>query len=555
MNYKVYLQGEHWKLMRRLRLEVDTEQCTVCGSKNQLNVHHKTYDRIGAEKLSDLITLCQECHAKYHNKLGKGNFDVKRIVSSSIQNKKEFTMFEVDEIYSKVTLKNCTLETGEVYIDEKFIKKLPGLRTLKINNVDVGLREFVFKYRDQEIKKVEMIIEEKEISFNYSEKEKETFLSEISTMSYSGSKLSQKQLNVLNKNLEVGGIIKALEEKDVLINAIQRKSFELVEVLLNKGYNINKRRNGNNYTPLDYISSSNEEKYFHYFLKRGAIPNEVTLEIAARHLSLKNVEIILSYGIKVSDQALLESVNNEDFEVTKLLLSKGGNINLRDHAGNTLLMKFIHFRKFDNIGFLLANGSKKDVKNTSGYTPLLLGLQVGSNEDQILDLFNKEFDTFGEDPNGNSSLFLACHRNFESVIKKLINFLGADVNKVNNYGETILMRASSECSDEIIKLIISKGAEINAKDNKGDTALNRAIQRNKYEIIKFFLDKNIDINSVNNQGNTPLMEALVNNQLEIAKLLLNYGADKTIKNEKTNKTALNIAMDRKQIEILDFLKD
>ena len=172
MNYKVYLQGEHWKLMRRLRLEVDSEQCAVCGSRNQLNVHHKTYDRIGAEKLSDLITLCQECHAKYHNKLMKGNFNVKSVVSSSvIQNKKEFSMFELEEVYSEVILKNCTLEMGEVYIDEKLIAKLPGLRTLKINKVDTGLREFVFKCKNQEIKKVEMIIEgeKKEISFNYSE--------------------------------------------------------------------------------------------------------------------------------------------------------------------------------------------------------------------------------------------------------------------------------------------------------------------------------------------------------------------------------------------------
>gem|GEM_PF-4331542 len=33
-----------------------------------LNLHHKTYERIGNEKIRDLVCLCQQCHHKLHEK-------------------------------------------------------------------------------------------------------------------------------------------------------------------------------------------------------------------------------------------------------------------------------------------------------------------------------------------------------------------------------------------------------------------------------------------------------------------------------------------------------
>jgi len=33
-----------------------------------LDVHHKTYERIGAEKPGDLVVLCRACHGQEHEK-------------------------------------------------------------------------------------------------------------------------------------------------------------------------------------------------------------------------------------------------------------------------------------------------------------------------------------------------------------------------------------------------------------------------------------------------------------------------------------------------------
>jgi len=40
--------------------------CQLCNSKDNLNVHHRTYERRGHELASDLIVLCKQCHKTFH---------------------------------------------------------------------------------------------------------------------------------------------------------------------------------------------------------------------------------------------------------------------------------------------------------------------------------------------------------------------------------------------------------------------------------------------------------------------------------------------------------
>lgn len=64
--YAEYLKSDHWKMTRRLVLEMFAYRCGRCSSTTQLNVHHQTYERLGAEELSDLEVLCRRCHADHH---------------------------------------------------------------------------------------------------------------------------------------------------------------------------------------------------------------------------------------------------------------------------------------------------------------------------------------------------------------------------------------------------------------------------------------------------------------------------------------------------------
>lgn len=63
--YYGYVNSEVW---REKRLKLDNFQCQMCETAKNLRVHHITYEHFGHEPMEDLITLCDNCHRKIHEK-------------------------------------------------------------------------------------------------------------------------------------------------------------------------------------------------------------------------------------------------------------------------------------------------------------------------------------------------------------------------------------------------------------------------------------------------------------------------------------------------------
>lgn len=85
-----YYLSEGWRRKREQRLEVDGHQCQGCGITaaqlaelgwSPLQVHHKNagppdyrYPSFGDEQMSDLLTLCPECHDGITNSVRRQRF-------------------------------------------------------------------------------------------------------------------------------------------------------------------------------------------------------------------------------------------------------------------------------------------------------------------------------------------------------------------------------------------------------------------------------------------------------------------------------------------------
>jgi hypothetical protein len=66
-NYLEYLSSEHWKKLKDKYWHSKLpKSCYVCHTTENLNLHHKTYKRIGREWLADLILLCKKHHQETH---------------------------------------------------------------------------------------------------------------------------------------------------------------------------------------------------------------------------------------------------------------------------------------------------------------------------------------------------------------------------------------------------------------------------------------------------------------------------------------------------------
>lgn len=67
--YASYLRTPHWQDLRYRALLAAEHRCQSCNRGSQLDVHHRTYERLGEERLADLTVLCRSCHTIFHQHL------------------------------------------------------------------------------------------------------------------------------------------------------------------------------------------------------------------------------------------------------------------------------------------------------------------------------------------------------------------------------------------------------------------------------------------------------------------------------------------------------
>lgn len=67
-DYSAYIESPQWQRKRSERMAIDRKQCVLCGSVQNLQVHHVTYERLFNEKMQDLMTVCHGCHEVLHDR-------------------------------------------------------------------------------------------------------------------------------------------------------------------------------------------------------------------------------------------------------------------------------------------------------------------------------------------------------------------------------------------------------------------------------------------------------------------------------------------------------
>jgi 5-methylcytosine-specific restriction endonuclease McrA len=68
--YRWVLKSRRWRKLRRLAYERSHGRCVRCGRRKSLGVlqlHHKTYKKLGKERLSEVELLCDDCHRVQHH--------------------------------------------------------------------------------------------------------------------------------------------------------------------------------------------------------------------------------------------------------------------------------------------------------------------------------------------------------------------------------------------------------------------------------------------------------------------------------------------------------
>lgn len=78
IDYGEYIREHpHWQAVRKKRFEFDGGRCVICHKDltgQVYQTHHLHYQRLGHERLRDVITLCPGCHHDFHQSWTKSSF-------------------------------------------------------------------------------------------------------------------------------------------------------------------------------------------------------------------------------------------------------------------------------------------------------------------------------------------------------------------------------------------------------------------------------------------------------------------------------------------------
>jgi hypothetical protein len=85
--YTAYMKSKEWAIRRYSYFDTHNKQCRACDSVKLIQLHHKTYVRLGDERDQDLVPLCKKCHTALHTFQRKSGINLWRATEIFIKKK------------------------------------------------------------------------------------------------------------------------------------------------------------------------------------------------------------------------------------------------------------------------------------------------------------------------------------------------------------------------------------------------------------------------------------------------------------------------------------
>jgi uncharacterized protein len=287
---------------------------------------------------------------------------------------------------------------------------------------------------------------------------------------------------------------------------------DVVSALVAAGANVTARSRTYNQTVTSEVTQRRGREELNYTVPRGG---STPLLFAARSGDAESARVLLEARANVNDAlpngmtALVEAAHSGNEDVGILLLEKGADPDAAD-AGYTALHAAVLRSATRLVDALLAHGANPNLRITKG-TPVRR-----NSEDYELPAT-----LIGATPYYLAAKFL------EPQIMRTLASAGADVRLSMKSGDTPLMAAAgmgaSQQTDrrglsvldggriederrvvESVGVALANGAEVNAVNQSGDTAVHAAALLGYDSVLKQLVDAGAKIDVKNKRGLTPL---------------------------------------------------
>jgi len=210
------------------------------------------------------------------------------------------------------------------------------------------------------------------------------------------------------------------------------------------------------------------------------------------HASQRGWSSIVNYGLDHSlpvdsldyhgRTPLYYAVEEGQFDVVKLLVERGAQINLEGEANPLARACECSFNGIEIVEFLLHSGARIDVLCQIGQTPLYSALNQ-SNPAATTLLLEKGASVDHKDLNHTTPIMHVAHHTDSGHLELLLAW-GAKLNGVCKYtGDTALHVAAYYGRANTVQLLLENG-ELPRENMKGQTPLDIAIQKGRADIVR-----------------------------------------------------------------------
>ncbi|MDO6601490.1 ankyrin repeat domain-containing protein [Arenibacter palladensis] len=363
------------------------------------------------------------------------------------------------------------------------------------------------------------------------------------------------QTSIVNFLLENGSSVDELDSHGYTpltfaANAGQ-KNMALYEIFEKHGVNLATEKNGHGANILLLVAHAlTTEKELNNFLDKG--------------LALESLD-------EIGNGIFNYASKNGNITFLKLLVDKGVDFKTPNaEGGNAFLYAAQGTRGHTNsiklYQYLQSLGLKPDVSTKDGLTPLHY-LANNNTDPQIIDFFV----TAGayveqKDAAGNTPFLNAASKNKLEIIQLLFPNV-KNIHNSNKTGQSALMLATQNNTNEVVTFLIEKGASVKDQDMAGnglgyylvdgysdsnelvfdqklitltaaglkmdtlqsneETLLHLAVKKNSLPLLKTLATYQIPMNTKNKEGLTPLhLAAMKATGTEILQFMIDKGADK-----------------------------
>lgn len=271
---------------------------------------------------------------------------------------------------------------------------------------------------------------------------------------------------------------------------------------------------------------------------------------------------------------LMIAIKNDDVAQLKWILKEKNPFLDEIRDGYTpLLWATVHKANYEIIKLLVKDGANVEVRNEQGITPLMFASDYGQLE--VVNLFLNAIPDADKriqyinmfNSGGNTALIIAAHNGHTDVASRLLDE-GANIHAQNVDGNDALMISLREKRFNTASMLIDRGANVRSQNSVGDTPLMVAELYGYDLLIEALLNNILDqeektqyINIVGPWGYTALMVAVASGdtpiegmnardsremRLKNVELLLNNGANVDAQNNN-GETIMDIAANKPDI--------